>query len=259
MKDLILEINALLKRSVELRLRSDVPYGVCLSGGLDSSLLTAYASEVSNRPVNTFSLKIGRSSLDESIYAKTISDYFSTKHTFLDTGEYSNNLLDGIENLIDEPIADSSLIPTFWITREIKKHVKVALGGDGGDELFGGYSLYKEILNRKRNFNLFTNALIGKIAYFAKFLPLGMKGRNFLMSMKGGASEAIIWNNTFFDPFSRKKILSKDVLKYLGNNLCSPENANFKFLKSGYDMVDGMLRLHFHDKLQNDFLVKLIG
>ena len=106
---------SLLLESVKLRLRSDVKTGVFLSGGLDSSLVTAAASQVSNVPVQTFTIGIPGSKLDETKYAKLIADSFSTKHTLLQIEKPSLDLISELTSFIDEPIADSSILPLFWL------------------------------------------------------------------------------------------------------------------------------------------------
>jgi len=118
---------SLLIDSVRLRLRSDVPSGVFLSGGLDSSLVTAAAAQVSSQPIKTFTIGVPGSPLDETHHARLIADAFNTEHHVLPIEAPSLDLLDELAPFIDEPIADSSILPTFLVSRMTRQHVTVAL------------------------------------------------------------------------------------------------------------------------------------
>ncbi len=137
------ELNHSLLRSIEKRLISDVPIGVFLSGGIDSSTVAYYATRVSKSKVKTFSIGFKEKSFDESEYAKEVANYLGTEHY-----EKILSVKDGLEiikeigNNLDEPIADASIIPTFLLSKFTREHVTVALGGDGGDELFFGYDTF---------------------------------------------------------------------------------------------------------------------
>jgi asparagine synthase (glutamine-hydrolysing) len=133
----------LLADSVRLRLVSDVPLGVLLSGGIDSSVVTALAVRASAETVKTFSISFAESSFDESHYARAVAKFLGTDHheeRF--NASLAANLVSEIGAWMDEPISDPSLVPTFLLSRFTRKHVTVALGGDGGDEIFAGYPMY---------------------------------------------------------------------------------------------------------------------
>ena len=137
-------IRTLLEDAVKRRLIADVPLGAFLSGGMDSSIIVALMARNSSRPVKTFSIGYkDLPSFDETGYAKEVADYYHTDHHEFKLGH--REILEAfpavLENL-DEPFADSSAVPTFIVSRETKKHVAVALSGDGGDELFAGYRMY---------------------------------------------------------------------------------------------------------------------
>jgi asparagine synthase (glutamine-hydrolysing) len=134
-----------LELSIEEQLFADVQTSVLLSGGLDSSLVTALASNVKNN-IQTFSVSFSKDKKNDEIeYANQIAKYYNTSHNVLNVGEASlGSLIEICEN-IDEPFIDSSMIPTFFLAREVGKHTKVVLGGDGADELFGGYNHYKRL------------------------------------------------------------------------------------------------------------------
>jgi asparagine synthase (glutamine-hydrolysing) len=136
-------LRELLADSVRLRLVSDVPLGVLLSGGIDSSVVTALAVRASSETVKTFSISFAESSFDESQYARAVAKFLSTDHheeRF--SASLAANLVGEIGAWMDEPISDPSVVPTYLLSRFTRKHVTVALGGDGGDEIFAGYPMY---------------------------------------------------------------------------------------------------------------------
>ena len=136
-------LTGLLFDSIEKQLVSDVPIGTFLSGGIDSSIVTAIASLVSDKKINSFSIAIDDGRFNESKYATQVAAHLQTQHHEFSVKE--KEVLELIDNLIpayDEPFADSSALPTMMVSRLAKKHVTVALSGDGGDELFMGYGMY---------------------------------------------------------------------------------------------------------------------
>ena len=136
-------LNDLLFDSVEKQLISDVPIGTFLSGGVDSSLVTAIAGKVSNQKINSFSIAIDDGRFNESKYATQVATYLNTHHhEFIVKEKEVLELIDTLMPAYDEPFADSSALPTMMVSRLAKKHVTVALSGDGGDELFMGYGMY---------------------------------------------------------------------------------------------------------------------
>jgi len=146
-EEYINEIEDLLINSLRRRFVSDVPVGVFLSGGIDSSLITALSQKALGTNVKTFTVGFHNKEFDESFHAKQIAEYLETEHHEIIFD--SNNLLELIPDLVevfDEPFADNSSSPTYLLSKFTREHVKVALSGDGGDELFGGYvSMYSAI------------------------------------------------------------------------------------------------------------------
>lgn len=130
-----------LDASIQDHLVSDVPVGAFLSGGIDSSLVVAFIARSLDLPFDTFNVKFGEPEYDESPYAREVASCLGTRHhqITLDVNFGDLSEIDKIMNQFDQPFADSSAIPTFFLSREIRKHVKVVLSGDGGDEMFGGY------------------------------------------------------------------------------------------------------------------------
>ncbi len=137
------ELDQLLTDAVSLRLFADVPVGVFLSGGIDSSLVAALATKTTTSKIKTFSVKFNEDKFDESRYARKVADHLNTDHTeivcHVDEGL---DLIDNFSYYYDEPFADSSAIPTMLLSKHTRKDVTVALSGDAGDELFIGYSRY---------------------------------------------------------------------------------------------------------------------
>jgi asparagine synthase (glutamine-hydrolysing) len=136
------ELRARLRDSVRAHLVSDVPVGVLLSGGIDSSLLTALAAQESGETVRTFSIGFEERSFDELEDARLVAEQYATRHRELVLRPDAALLLPALAEAFDEPFADSSALPTYLVSRLAAEDVKVALSGEGGDELFGGYYTY---------------------------------------------------------------------------------------------------------------------
>ena len=137
------ELTARLDESVRLRMISEVPLGAFLSGGVDSSAVVASMARMSSDPVNTCSIAFADPAFDESRYAQMVADRYRTRH-FVDRVESDDfDLIDTLARLYDEPYADSSAIPTYRVCQLARRHVTVALSGDGGDESFAGYRRYR--------------------------------------------------------------------------------------------------------------------
>ncbi|MBZ0308774.1 MAG: asparagine synthase (glutamine-hydrolyzing) [Anaerolineae bacterium] len=142
MDDLAAELRELLTEAVKLRMISDVPLGAFLSGGIDSSSVVALMSQVSSQPVKTFSIGFDEQLFDETEYAQVVADYCQTDHTREVVRPDVINILPKLIHQYDEPFADASMIPTYYVSQAARQHVTVALSGDGGDEVFAGYHSY---------------------------------------------------------------------------------------------------------------------
>jgi asparagine synthase (glutamine-hydrolysing) len=251
------EAEYLLRDSVALRMRSDVPVGILLSGGLDSSLVAACAAQVVPHPIKTFTMGLPGSTLDETDYAALVATHFGTDHHVIEVPKPSLSVLEELAPYIDEPLADSSLIPAYLVSKLTAGHVKVALGGDGGDELFGGYGDYTTALADQARWGWVPGWLFHYAANIASKLPAGVPGRNRISALRGGPLQSLVWGSPFFDAALRKSFLSPEALAELGDDFFSPEMYRFGLFETGADPVDSMTRTHFGSILPDDFLVKV--
>lgn len=137
------QLKDLVISSVKYRMISDVPFGTFLSGGIDSSLVTAVAQSISSEPVKTFSIGLNEKDHNESHFAEQVATYLKTDHhTFNVSQQDALDLVADLDNIYDEPYADTSAIPTLMVSKLARKHVTMTLSGDGGDELFMGYGAH---------------------------------------------------------------------------------------------------------------------
>ncbi|MDP3613316.1 MAG: asparagine synthase (glutamine-hydrolyzing), partial [Rubrivivax sp.] len=144
------ELVTRLRESVRLRMIAEVPLGAFLSGGVDSSAVVAMMAGQSAEPVNTCSIAFDDPAFNEAAFAQTVADRYKTNHRVETVKSDDFDLIDTLARLYDEPYADSSAIPTYRVCQLARKHVTVALSGDGGDEVFGGYRRYRLHLMEER-------------------------------------------------------------------------------------------------------------
>ncbi|HUF10718.1 MAG TPA: asparagine synthase (glutamine-hydrolyzing), partial [Rhodothermales bacterium] len=167
--EIVDDLEALLRDSVRMRLVADVPVGAFLSGGIDSSLITSLMTRESRGKVRTFSIGFEEAEYDESPYATDVASHLGTDHTNLYvTSDDVQDLLTELPRMYDEPLADVSQLPTALVSRLARKSVTVSLSGDGGDELFGGYSRYERAIRYWR--------LVSKIPSLLRRLAKGVAG-----------------------------------------------------------------------------------
>ena len=248
MNDVQLEekVISLLQNSIRGQLKADVSVGVLLSGGLDSSIIAALASKVSG-DVKTFSIGFEEGSdFDESPYAKQVAEFLGTEHTLL---RADNNLASKLPEFIkhfDEPIIDSSMFPTWLVTNLVKKHCTVALGGDGGDELFGGYNHYSRLLNISKLSRFIPSFLKKKIrSLMIASLPVGFKGRRYLVELFSNITNEIPRAATYLYEYDINRLVKCKLPK---------QHSRPRFTK---DLIHDLLQLDFKEYLKEDILVKV--
>jgi asparagine synthase (glutamine-hydrolysing) len=250
--DLLDKYENILESSVKKQLIADVPVGVLLSGGVDSSLITAMAARSSNK-VKTFTVRFpGHASIDETGHARLIAKYFNTEHIELEASSASAELIPLLARQFDEPIADSSMIPTYLVSNLIHGHCSVALGGDGGDELFGGYGHHSRLLWMEKylkNAPYFLRKNVSSIA--GMIMPVGMKGRNWLQGLKVDLREGVPLIANYFDLPTRRKLISTNI----GN--ISAEDVLLSNIPNSTDVLQRVTRMDFENYLPEDILVKV--
>ena len=256
-EELTEELEAILSGAVRRQLLADVPVGVLLSGGLDSSLITAIAAKVSDQPLKTFTISFpGHGSFDEGPYAKLVAKHFGTEHTELVAEPASVSLLPRIAAQYDEPLADHSTIPTSILASLVRESVTVAVGGDGGDELFGGYPHYSFLqkIERLRKYMPATARKMGSLVA-SHALPVGTRGRNHLIGLQGNAASSISAVNLFFDQTSRHKLLSP-LYRSGCAPLVSPESQRETYFNASLSGLQNATRTDFQTTMVDDYLVK---
>ncbi len=215
-------LDDLLEDATRIRMMSDVPLGVFLSGGLDSSIIAYYAQKNSARKIKTFSIGFSEKSYDESDYASAVARQLGTEHySKILTASDTLDLVSGIYQKLDEPFADASLIPTHLLSCFTREQVTVALGGDGSDELLAGYPTFQSdrlagIMSAMPKF------MIGAMAGMANLLPTSDKNISFDFKVKqflrGFELEkkhvSTLWLGAFL-PSEKEKLLSGDMKKAL--------------------------------------------
>lgn len=264
----------LLSKSIELRLISEVPLGVFLSGGIDSSAIAALAAKNSDSAIKTFSIGFEDKSFDESSHALAVAKHIGSQHEVV---TFSPSLgfetLDELWGILDEPIADASIVPTYFLSKMTKRRVTVALAGEGGDELFGGYPTY-QAHKMAPMWSILPQAVRhGVLEPALSKLPVNMNNLSFDYKVKrfiGSAAEPPVrrhlrWMGSI--PMSRQEALVKEGHRALSSAVM--EEALFADLplvnKNGLsgrnskdilEVVNNIMRLDMTTYLPDDLLVK---
>jgi asparagine synthase (glutamine-hydrolysing) len=197
-EDCLQELDRRLSEAVQVRLISDVPLGALLSGGTDSSVIVALMARASSKPVKTFSIGFQHADFDEARHARIVAKRFGTEHHELVIKSDVSDALDKLTHHMEEPFADSSMLPTYFVSRLARQHVTVALSGDGGDELFAGYDRYS-INRRRRIFDLipdWAGRQYRELLY--PRLPSGLRGRKFAYNVSLSSGERYLHGLSFF-------------------------------------------------------------
>ncbi len=200
------QLRDLLQKAVRRRLMSDVPLGIFLSGGIDSSAITAFAAQdTGNKRLKTFSIGFQEASFDESEYAQRVAEFFETDHHLkMLSIEEVRTVLPEIVARLDEPMGDSSLLPTYLLNQETRKYVTVALGGDGGDELFAGYDPFRALRLAEFYSRLVPRPVHQGIRMAVNILPISHKNISLDFKLKrtltGLSYPKHLWNPIWLGP-----------------------------------------------------------
>jgi asparagine synthase (glutamine-hydrolysing) len=205
------ELETRLAEAVRIRLISDVPLGALLSGGVDSSLIVALMARASPGSVKTFSVGFSKNDFNEAQHARRVAQCFATDHHELRVEPDIAQTLNDLTRSLEEPFGDSSMIPTFYISRLAREHVTVALSGDGGDELFAGYDRYPISLRRRALDTAPEWARRWYREHLHPLIPRSARGRAFAYNVALPWRERYLESVSFIPAFERQaKLLSDD-------------------------------------------------
>ncbi|MCX6779021.1 MAG: asparagine synthase (glutamine-hydrolyzing), partial [Candidatus Magasanikbacteria bacterium] len=262
-KEAVFALDDLTNQAVKSRLMSDVPIGIFLSGGLDSSTIAYYAQKNSSQKIKTFSIGFEEKSFDESKYAKRVSGFLGTEHyhSFFTSREMLNTI-PSLVNLLDEPMADASIIPTYILSKFTKQYVTVALGGDGGDELFAGYPTFQAeaLVSLYHKLPLFLRKTAEKII---NQLPASNSNFSWDFKLKRfvtGINEEfdrrhLNWLGSF-NKNDRQELLTKEVRQKIKGDIYSSVDSYLAEAQEA-DFNNKMLYLYLRTYLMDDVLVKV--
>jgi asparagine synthase (glutamine-hydrolysing) len=257
-EDYVAELRSRLEDAVRVRLMAEVPLGAFLSGGIDSSTVVGLMSRQTNRPVKTFSIGFHEDSYSELKYARMIARQFGTDHKeFIVTPDICA-VVDELVWHFDEPFADSSAIPTYMVAKLARDDVTVVLTGDGGDELFGGYTRY--VVDRRRSLygRIPRSVRRSLLAGVAHRLPHGAWGRNYLHNVSLDPIDRYIDSVSFFNSVQKRSLYSPALRAQLGNTqgVASELRASLSQVKTK-EALDRLLYLDSKTYLPGDILTKV--
>ena len=195
--------------AVRIRLRSDVPLGALLSGGMDSAAVLALMTRHTTQPVKTFTIGFGDPDYDELAEARQTAAHFGADHHELVVTPDAVGVAEALAVHYDEPFADASAIPTYYVAELARRHVTVCLTGDGGDELFAGYTPYADALARVGTAGV--NVLRTALSVGARYVPVHARGKGRLTTMSLGPEEWFVWRRTVFPDYLLEAVIERDV------------------------------------------------
>lgn len=263
--DAVARLDSTLRSATERRLMSDVPLGVFLSGGIDSSAVAWYAQQCSTRRIDTFSIGFEEASYDESDHARLVADRIgSAHHVEILRQRDSLDLIPELYAKLDEPFADASLIPTHLLSRFARKHVTVALGGDGSDELLAGYPTFGADRFRKV-FSALPAPIVGALKGMADLLPASDKNISFDFKVKQflrgfGSGEHHVHTRWLggFTPQEKQALLTSRVREELrGANGLEPLDDLLRGSPWAKGDLDEIIFVYLRTYLLDDILFKV--
>jgi asparagine synthase (glutamine-hydrolysing) len=256
-------VQAKVAEAVESHLVSDVPVGAFLSGGLDSSIITAIAAQRSTQPLHTFSIGFAENSFNELPAARLVAKQYGTEHTEEIVTANAVELLTQLCWNFDEPFADSSMLPTFLVSRLASRKVKVVLSGDGGDEAFGGYSRYVHDLWegswRRKIPRWVRRGMISPLAHLwptFDWLPRPLRAKSTLTNLSLDDATAYAHTISTCRIPLRHSLLNADVLRALGTDAVT-ERVQTAFAQTAGQHLSGMIAADMATLLPDDYLVKV--
>lgn len=248
-----------LREAVEVRLISEVPLGAFLSGGVDSSAVVGLMSQIMDQPVKTFSIGFNEDSYDELKYARMAAGHFKTDHhEFILTPDFVD-IVDDLVWHFDEPFADSSALPTYMVSKLARDHVTVILSGDGGDELFGGYTRYLTDRDRSNLERLPRTLRQRLLRPLSEVLPHGALGKNYLFNISLDAAGRYIDSISHFNGPRKRKLYSNEIRTKMNGSFERGEKL-FRQIAgsvSSDDAVENLLYLDSKTYLPSDILTKV--
>ena len=253
-------VKQILEDSVRLRLQSDVPLGIMLSGGLDSSIITSIASNY-NKKIKTFSIGFEDAEFDETRFSQLVSKNFGADH-IIDIVDENNvsvdNFLRYVESM-DGPFGDSSYIPTYWVSKVAREHVTVALTGDGGDEFFAGYKRYNYLINinKYKNFIKTLKFFMVALNNLKSFVPVSIsdlirKINKVVYLNDLSAEDQIKHLVTYFSLEERMQLFDNDLKQMISRN----EKLKIDNALDSSDLLNTFLLEDIFNNLSGDLLVK---
>jgi asparagine synthase (glutamine-hydrolysing) len=251
------QLHEVLRDAVRSHLSSDVPLGAFLSGGIDSSVVVALMAQTSGTRVKTFSIGFEDATFDELPYARRVAEHLDTDHHEFVVKPDGVAILDKLIQHFDEPFADSSAIPTWYVSQMARRHVTVVLSGDGGDELFGGYDRYLPH-PRVVQFDRYSPQAFRRVAAVAAAsLPHGVRGRNFLRHVSRDPEGRYIDSIRFFSADDKGSLLSADVRRRLTNGDAEERFAAYFGPYRHLPWASQMMHFDADTYLPEDVLVKV--
>jgi asparagine synthase (glutamine-hydrolysing) len=257
-EDYLDELRALLDEAVRVRLVSDVPLGAFLSGGVDSSTVVALMARHMSQPVKTFSIGFHEDSFNELKYARVTAERFGTDHhEFIVTPEICD-VVDELAWHFDEPFADSSAIPTYMVSKLARQYVTVALSGDGGDELFAGYTRYA-IERRRSGFARLPKVVReGLMQPLSRNLPHGAWGRNFLNNVALEPLDRYRDSVSVFTELGKLSLYTRDFREELRSEAATLESFHaYAARVETNEPLDALLYIDSKTYLPGDILTKV--
>jgi asparagine synthase (glutamine-hydrolysing) len=241
--------------AVRIRMRADVPLGAFLSGGLDSSSVVASMALQSSEPVKTFSVGFGEPGFDELKYAALVAARYRTEHHEIVMESGAVDLVPRLVRHFDEPFGDASAIPTFLVSNRAAELVKVALTGDGGDELFGGYESFLAV-ERHQVLDRVPQAVRRFVSRVADGLPYSAYGKHFLRMVSRPSALERYFEHTYAPYFLRKELLQPEWMLPADGAFLTRTFANC-LLPEHVDALSQAMYFEATAKLAGDMLVKI--